>query len=70
MPTYQYECKNCGHRFEAMKTISKRDESVCPECGNTDNDRFIGTGGGFIFKGEGFYETDYKQESEMYQPMD
>jgi putative FmdB family regulatory protein len=70
MPTYQYECKKCGHKFENMKPISKRDESVCPKCGNTDNTRFIGTGAGFILRGEGFYENDYKKASELYQPMD
>jgi len=69
MPTYQYICKKCGHAFDDMKTISKRNESMCPKCGNTDNDRLIGTGGGFVFKGDGFYESSKKQ-SEMYQPMD
>jgi putative FmdB family regulatory protein len=62
MPTYQYECKKCKHKFEEMKTISKRDEAICPKCGNKDNTRFIGTGSGFIFKGSGFYETDYKRD--------
>ena len=69
MPTYCYECKKCGYKFQQMTTISKRKDSVCPKCKNTDNDCLIGSGGGFIFRGDGFYES-IKKESELYQPMD
>lgn len=69
MPTYNYQCKKCNHKFQAMQSITKRKESVCPECGNIDNDLFIGTGSGFVLKGEGFYENT-KKDAEMYQPMD
>lgn len=61
MPTYDYECKKCGFKFQQRNLIANRNESECPNCGNLDNDRSIGSGSGFIFKGSGFYETDYKK---------
>ena len=62
MPTYEYECKNCGYKFEMFQDMTDKPLKKCPECGGTVN-RLIGTGGGFIFKGGGFYATDYRSES-------
>ena len=62
MPTYEYECKSCGHRFERFQRISEKPMKSCPSCGK-DVKRLLGTGGGFIFKGSGFYATDYRSKS-------
>jgi len=62
MPTYEYECKDCGHDFEAFQNMSDEPLSVCPKCGGTLR-RLIGAGAGIIFKGSGFYETDYKRKA-------
>jgi putative FmdB family regulatory protein len=62
MPTYEYECTRCDHRFEAMQKMSEAPLDRCPECGSAVR-RLIGTGSGIIFKGTGFYETDYKRKS-------
>ena len=59
MPTYDYECSDCGHAFEVFHSMSADPLSVCPECNGTVK-RLIGTGAGLIFKGTGFYETDYR----------
>jgi len=61
MPTYDYECRKCGHKFEYFKSMSEPDPKKCPEC-NGKIKRLIGTGAGIIFKGSGFYETDYKKK--------
>ena len=61
MPTYQYECESCGHGFEALQSFSDKKLRKCPKCGKPKLHRLIGTGGGLIFKGTGFYETDYKK---------
>ncbi len=61
MPTYDYECKQCHHEFEVFQRISEPPLTVCPECGGPVR-RKIGTGAGFIFKGSGFYITDYKRK--------
>ena len=61
MPTYDYECRKCGHTFEYFKSMSEPDPMKCPECKGKLK-RLIGTGAGFIFKGSGFYETDYKRK--------
>jgi putative FmdB family regulatory protein len=58
MPTYEYECERCGHRFERFQRISDDPVRICPECGGTVR-RVISTGGGIVFKGPGFYATDY-----------
>ena len=59
MPTYDYECKDCDHHFEAFHGMSADPLTVCPECeGRVE--RQIGTGAGVLFKGAGFYETDYR----------
>lgn len=59
MPTYEYECRSCGHRFEAFQSITDRPLRKCPECGKGVK-RLIGAGAGIIFRGSGFYETDYR----------
>jgi putative FmdB family regulatory protein len=57
MPTYEYECKSCGHTFEAFQSMSDDPLTTCPECGNHIR-RLIHGGTGVIFKGSGFYVTD------------
>ncbi len=61
MPTYQYECKACGHTFEIFQGMNDKKLRKCPKCHKPKLSRLIGTGGGIIFKGSGFYETDYKR---------
>jgi putative FmdB family regulatory protein len=63
MPTYSYECENCGHEFEQFQYITAKSLRKCPRCGKLKLRRLIGTGAGVIFKGNGFYETDYRSES-------
>ena len=58
MPTYQYRCPMCGHEYEKLQSISDNSRARCPNCG-TRGDRVITGGGGVIFKGSGFYLTDY-----------
>ncbi|MCK5117755.1 MAG: zinc ribbon domain-containing protein [Candidatus Aegiribacteria sp.] len=58
MPTYEYRCQNCGHRFDEFHQMNDTAERKCPECGSTV-ERMIGTGSGIIFKGAGFHATDY-----------
>lgn len=60
MPTYEYECVNCGHRFELFQKITDNPIDKCPKC-KEKVIRLIGSGGGIIFKGSGFYATDYKK---------
>ena len=62
MPTYEYECKSCGHIFEAFQSINDPAISDCPQCGKEVR-RLINGGGGIIFKGSGFYVTDKKSAS-------
>jgi len=62
MPTYEYECDACGHRFDEFQSITAKPLRKCPECGRLKLRRLIGTGGAVIFKGGGFYETDYRSE--------
>ncbi|MFQ5957460.1 MAG: FmdB family zinc ribbon protein [Candidatus Brocadiales bacterium] len=61
MPTYEYECKGCGHLFERFESITSGNIKKCPECGNKAH-RLIGTGSAIIFKGSGFYQTDYRSK--------
>ena len=61
MPTYDYECQACGHAFERFQEMSARKLRTCPECGRKKLMRLVGAGAGVIFKGSGFYETDYKR---------
>ncbi len=63
MPTYQYECVSCGHHFEMLQSMNENRLKKCPECGKPKLHRLIGTGSGIIFKGSGFYETDYKRKA-------
>ena len=63
MPTYDYECRACGHEFEQFQSMSAGALRKCPACGKLRLRRLIGSGAGIIFKGSGFYETDYKRRS-------
>ena len=63
MPTYDYQCGACGHEFELFQQMSASIKKKCPECGKLKLKRLIGTGAGIIFKGGGFYETDYRSDS-------
>src|SRR5438105_2835448 len=63
MPTYEYKCDACGYGFERFQSITADPIKRCPECGKAKVKRLIGTGGGMIFKGSGFYITDYRSES-------
>lgn len=59
MPTYEYECEACGHAFERFQSMSDEPIRTCPECGGAVR-RLISAGGGLVFKGPGFYATDYR----------
>ncbi len=59
MPTYQYKCLDCGHDFEMFQNMKEDPIKECPKC-NGNVKRLLGTGAGPIFKGSGFYHTDYK----------
>jgi putative FmdB family regulatory protein len=63
MPTYDYECDACGHAFELYQQISEDPKKKCPECGKSKLRRLFGTGAALMFKGSGFYQTDYRSES-------
>ncbi|MCD6521916.1 zinc ribbon domain-containing protein [Candidatus Calescamantes bacterium] len=69
MPTYEYQCKNCGYRFEKFQSIKEEAIKTCPKCGGEVQRLFSG-GGGFIFKGPGFYATDYKKPTCCPNPCD
>jgi len=60
MPTYDYECNACGHLFELFQGINDPIKRKCPECGRLKLQRLFGTGAAVVFKGSGFYETDYR----------
>jgi putative FmdB family regulatory protein len=62
MPTYEYVCNNCQHEFEQFQSMKARPIRKCPECGKLKVQRLIGAGAGIIFKGSGFYQTDYRSE--------
>ena len=62
MPTYQYECEACDWKFEHFQSMTDKKLRKCPECGQFKLHRLIGAGSGIIFKGTGFYETDYKNK--------
>ena len=63
MPTYEYKCDKCGHQFELLQSITAKSLRKCPKCGKSALHRLIGTGAGLIFKGSGFYATDYRSEN-------
>ncbi len=61
MPTYEYHCQSCGHRFDVLQKITEEPLTRCPKCHRARLKRLIGAGLGVIFKGSGFYTTDYKR---------
>ena len=63
MPTYDYECGACDHTFELFQSITAATKRKCPECGKMKLRRLIGPGAAIVFKGSGFYQTDYRSPS-------
>ena len=63
MPTYDYHCDACEHEFEVFESITAEPQSKCPKCKKKKLRRLFGAGGGLLFKGSGFYLTDYRSES-------
>jgi len=63
MPTYDYVCDACEHEFELFQSITDSVKRKCPECGRLKLRRLFGTGAAIVFKGSGFYQTDYRSES-------
>jgi len=63
LPTYEYECTACGHEFESFHSIKAPPIKKCPKCGKMKVKRLIGLGAGLLFKGSGFYITDYRNEA-------
>ena len=61
MPTYDYRCDGCGYQFEEMQSFKADPLKTCPKCGEDKLRRLFGTGAAILFKGGGFYETDYKR---------
>ncbi|MCL4203353.1 MAG: zinc ribbon domain-containing protein [Pirellulaceae bacterium] len=63
MPTYDYECTACDHSFELFQNINDPVKKKCPACGKSKLRRLFGTGAALLFKGSGFYQTDYRSDS-------
>lgn len=63
MPTYEYACPKCGHEFEQFQSMRDEPLKKCPKCRKTGLKRLVGSGAGLIFKGTGFYITDYKNKT-------
>jgi putative FmdB family regulatory protein len=63
MPTYEYICRACAHEFEVFQSMNDSAKRKCPECGKNALERKIGAGAAVLFKGSGFYQTDYRTES-------
>lgn len=63
MPTYDYECEACSHKFEEFQAISAEPLKTCPKCKKKKLKRLFGAGAAVVFKGSGFYQTDYRSES-------
>src|SRR5262249_16516292 len=63
MPTYEYQCDACEHNFDEFQSMTDKPLKKCPECGKSKLRRIFGTGAAILFKGSGFYQTDYRSES-------
>ena len=63
MPTYDYECDACKHEFEVFESMTVEPQKKCPKCKKNKLRRLFGAGAGLVFKGSGFYQTDYRSES-------
>lgn len=63
MPTYEYRCEQCGHQFDELQSFKDEPLKVCPKCHQESLRRLFGTGAAILFKGSGFYETDYRSDS-------
>lgn len=63
MPTYDYVCDGCKHAFELFQSMTDSVKKTCPKCRKKKLRRLIGAGGAIVFKGSGFYKTDYRSES-------
>src|SRR3954465_13522877 len=63
MPTYDYKCKACGHTLEIFQSMTESPKRKCPHCGKNALERLIGPGAAILFKGSGFYQTDYRSDS-------
>lgn len=63
MPTYEYKCAACSHTFEQFQSMKDATLRKCPSCGKAKLERLIGTGAAVIFKGSGFYQTDYRSDA-------
>ena len=68
MPTYEYECDACSYGFEHLQSMVDKKLKKCPKCKKLKLSRLIGSGAGIIFKGTGFYETDYKKKTGKFLP--
>jgi len=64
MPTYEYECTDCSHQFEQFQSMSEKPIRKCPKCKKNSVEKRVSAGAGIIFRGTGFYETDYKRAGE------
>lgn len=62
MPTYDYSCDACNHEFELFQSITAQPEKKCPKCKKNKLRRLFGAGAGLVFKGSGFYQTDYRSD--------
>jgi putative FmdB family regulatory protein len=63
VPTYDYVCDGCGHAFELFQSITEEAQKKCPKCKKQKLRRLFGTGAAIVFKGSGFYKTDYRSDS-------
>ena len=63
MPTYEYICRKCEHEFDVFQSMTESPKRKCPKCGKNALERKIGLGAAILFKGSGFYQTDYRSES-------
>jgi putative FmdB family regulatory protein len=70
MPNYEYRCTECGHDFEKFQSMKSNMLKKCPKCGKNKLCRLIGSGGGIIFKGTGFYATDYRDKPQKSEKID